>query len=64
MKKDEKEKIINDVFGMLASYIHKDYSAGPDGFKIYKNDVGKLMAKVKKEYLKPRVKLPDDFPKF
>lgn len=56
------EEAIEKAFQILASLIHKDYSAGPDGFKVYKDDVYKHMVKAKKLTLKKLKPLPKDFP--
>lgn len=58
------EEAIDKVFQILAILIHKDYSAGPDGFRIYKEDVYKYMAKAKQKALEKPKPLPKDFPKF
>jgi hypothetical protein len=60
---------IDKVFEILAALVHKDYGAGPDGFKIFKEDVGKYMAEAKKLALtspRPALKysVPKNFPKF
>lgn len=58
------EEAIDKAFGILSSLIHKDYSAGPDGFRIYKNDVYKHMGKARKQALEKPKPLPKDWPKF
>lgn len=60
----ESEKVLDKAFGKLASLIHKDYQAGPDGFKIFKEDVYKYMAKAAEYALEPEKPLPKDTPKF
>lgn len=58
------EEAVEKAFQILAGLIHKDYSAGPDGFKIYKEDVRKHMVKAKKMALEEPKPLAKDFPKF
>ena len=60
----EEERLLDKAFGILAGLVHKDYSAGPDGFKIFKNDLYKHMAKARSEALKPHKPMPKNFPKF
>jgi hypothetical protein len=52
------EEAMDKAFGTLSNLIHKDYSAGSDGFTIYKTDIGKYMAKAKYDALKPLRKMP------
>lgn len=57
-------EIIDKVFAILDRLIHKDYAAGPDGFRIYKEDIRKHMAKAKKMALEEPKTMPKNFPKF
>ena len=61
---DTNEEAISKAFVILASLIHKDYSAGPDGFRIYKDDISKYMGKAKQQALEKPKPLLKNFPRF
>ena len=46
---------VRRAFEILAKMIHDDYSAGPDGHRVYKTDVYKMMDKAGQKALeKPK----------